>query len=251
MTVTQLIGVANGLFPFDDDLFRGGPAWVRADRYTVEASTENPLANGPAEGNTPANKTLKAMLQTLLEDRLHLKIHRETEEIPVYALTIAKTGLKLKPTEPGACSEPEPNAPPHPPAPGEKPECHSISNGANGPNAKNGWNAPNWSFDYVGVSLGEFAAQIGGNLDHRVIDRTGVKDLFSFHVEFARDENTPGPTLPDGAPMLAPPAPESRGIVPGPSIFTALEEQLGLKLESAKGPRGFIVIDSVERPSEN
>jgi uncharacterized protein (TIGR03435 family) len=252
MTVAQLIGVARRLNPFDDSLFRGGPAWARSDRYTIEASTNDPVANGPTgAGDTPADKVLKSMLQALLEDRFHLRARRETEEIPMYALTVAKSGLKLKRTEAGACTEPDPAAPPHVPAPAEKPECHSISNGKNGPNATNGWNSPNMAFDYIGVSLSEFAAQIGANLDHRVIDKTGVTDLFSFYLEFARDENAPGPNLPDGAPMFVPPPTAPTGVPPGPSVFAALEQQLGLKLEPIKGPREFIVIDHVERPSEN
>jgi uncharacterized protein (TIGR03435 family) len=189
------------------------------------------------------------MLQTLLEDRFHLKIHRETEEIPIYALTVAASGLNLKPMEDGACIEPNTTArSPQLPAPDEKPECPLISNGKNGLNAPSGPNGPNWSYDFVGESLSEFANQLTLHLDRRVIDKTGVTGRFSFNVEFARDENAPGPTLPDGVPLFAPPPTEPT--TPGPSIFTALRH-LGLMLEPTKGPREYIVIDQVERPSEN
>lgn len=80
-------------------------------------------------------------------------------------------------------------------------------------------------------------------LDRPVVDKTGITGLFDFHLEFSPDETTPG---------FHPGTPED-GLTDrrGPSIFTAVQEHLGLKLESAKGSREFLVIDHVERPSEN
>ncbi len=89
------------------------------------------------------------------------------------------------------------------------------------------------------MTMATFAERLG-LLDRPVIDKTGIPGMFTFHVEFAFDDSTPG--------LRPAPSDEPGG---GPSIFTAVQEQLGLKLEPTKGPGDFLVIDSVERPSEN
>jgi beta-lactamase regulating signal transducer with metallopeptidase domain len=82
----------------DTQLVRGGETWVYSSSYTIEAETDDPMANGPAVGSTPAARMMMGpMLQALLEDRFQLKIHREVEEASMYALTVAKGGLKLNP----------------------------------------------------------------------------------------------------------------------------------------------------------
>lgn len=225
------------------DVVRGLPSWASSIRDTIEAETSNPAANGPDDGRSPAYKIMMGpMLRSLLDERFHLKIHRETEQVPMYALTVAKNGLKIKPAQKGSCIEPDPALPepPWPPAPNQKPTCHSISNG------KNNRNGANWSFDYVGVGFDQLAAQLAANLDRYVVDKTDATELFTFHLEFERDENAPGPALPSG--LL--PANEHDVLPAGPSIFSALE-QLGLKLEPIKGAHGFIAVDDVQRPSEN
>lgn len=158
--------------------------------------------------------------------------------MPMYALTVAKSGLKLKPMEEGGClpldptkgvkvSEMFPT--------GQKPLCVSHVGG----------DGPNWKLDAAGRSLSGFADVLSVTMDRHVIDKTGITALFNFHLVFAHDENTPG-SFPAGLP-----SPFSDSDVPaGPSIFTVVE-QLGLKLVPDKGPRGYIVIDSVQRPSEN
>ena len=94
--------------------------------------------------------------------------------------------------------------------------------------------------DMFGTSLQQLAGTLSNTLDRPVIDRTGTQGLFDFHLEFLPDETTPGAI---GTPPADGPS--------GPSLFTAAQEQLGLKLESAKGTREFLVIDSVARPSDN
>lgn len=101
------------------------------------------------------------------------------------------------------------------------------------------------------VDLEDFAKMLDGTLDRPVINKTGIAGKFDFKWEFVPDEavmpHWTGIGLdPDVGPVSAPQNPPD-----GPSIFTAVREQLGLKLEPTKGPRKFIVIDSVERPSEN
>ena len=119
--------------------------------------------------------------------------------------------------------------------PGQKPLC--VSN--------IGWDG-NWNLDAAGQSLSGFAEGLSVIMDRRVIDKTGITALFDFHLVFAHDENTPGTFPPGGSSPFTP-----TDTPPGASVFTVLEQQLGLKLVPDKGPRGYIVIDSVQRPSEN
>jgi uncharacterized protein (TIGR03435 family) len=200
----------------------GGPAWINADRYDVNAKPEGPqseeMMNGP-------------MMQALLEDRLKLKIHRETREIPVYALTVAKGGIKLKPFKEGSCT----------PIDFTKLTMETLDSRVPGVNyCRNVARLTGGieTYDVQGTSLDEFSIIEFGRMDRPVLNRTGLTGLFDIHLEFA-----PGATDPDGALGAFDPV--------GPSIFAALQQQLGLKLEPTKGPREFIVIDHVEKPSEN
>lgn len=233
-TVNDPLINSNGLA--DIRPVRGGPAWTHSDFYTIEAETDDAVANGPVTSGSPARKLMYGpMLQALLEDRFQLVTHREAEEVPMYALTVAKGGLKLKPMEQG-CTPPDLTkhlsladlALPKPP-------CNTSMGDRNGPNRVN---------DLVGT-LRWLAQALSSSMDRHIIDKTGVTDVFRIHLEYMPDENTPQ-RFPNGA-AAAEPASDIR---PGPSIFTALE-QMGLKLVPDKGPHGYIVIDRVERPSEN
>jgi len=175
----------------------GGPAWIHSDGYQIEAKAEgNPgigLMNGP-------------MLQALLEDRFKLKVHRETREIPVYGLTTANGGPKLRPFIEGSC-EPRANPPSPVPAPGKK-YCGP------GPLMRN---EANFRWDLHGVSMVDFSKMLDGMLDHPVLDKSGLTGRFDFHLEFTPDESTmprlAGIGKADGSPTLLPGS--------GPSIFTA------------------------------
>src|ERR1700679_147610 len=91
----------------DSHPVRGGPAWAPSDFYPIEAETDDAVANGPTPTASPASNLMRGpMLQALLEDRFQLKTHREAEEVPMYALTVAKGGLRLKPMEQG-CTPPD------------------------------------------------------------------------------------------------------------------------------------------------
>jgi uncharacterized protein (TIGR03435 family) len=200
----------------------GGPSWARSDLYTITAKAEG----------TPGNAMMQGpMLQMLLEDRFKLRIRFETREISVYELTVANSGSRLQPFKEGSCvpldAARENFAPPPPLAGGRYCASEIFPKG------------PNLQMEAEGASVEEFAkAFLSAPLvDRRIINKTGLKGLFTFQLEIGR----PSPGADAGAPSE--PA--------GPSIFTALQEQLGLKLEPAKGPAEFLVIDSVERPSEN
>jgi uncharacterized protein (TIGR03435 family) len=217
---------------------RGGPAWMYSDWYTIEAETGNPEANGSTERgfSSPAVKVLIGpMLRAVLAERFHLAIHSEVEQVPMYALTVAKGGLKIQPLQEGDCRPLEPGKGLTLLKPGEKPICGANISAVNGPNRM--WKE-------IGVSMKTFAGfALSNTLDRHVIDKTGVAGLFSFNLEYRPDETTPD--------RFRQAVDDTSAIPPGPSIFTALEQQLGLKLVPDKGPRGYFVIDHVERPSEN
>ena len=219
---------------------RNGPAWIHTDWYTIDAETEDPVANGPTgPGTVEAIGVMKQMLQVVLEDRFQLKMHRETEDVPMFNLTVAKGGLKMKPMEEGGCV-------PHDPTkgvntgemfpPGKTPMCTSWGH----------TNGPDWVIDAAGQHLSNLANSLSGLLDRHVFDKTGVNDLFIYHLQFAHDETTPGRFGPEMVNRAFPPT----DIPSGPSVFSVLDG-LGLKLESTKGPSEYVVIDRLERPSEN
>jgi uncharacterized protein (TIGR03435 family) len=202
----------------------GGPAWIHSELYDIDAR---------ANGNPNEEMMQGPMLQALLEDRFQLKIHRETREVPVYALTVADGGSKLKPFTEGSCS-PMPLTVPMPtPAPGQ--EYCKVRVATRKP-----------AVDAQGSTLAEFSQLLNLVLDRPVIDKTGITGKFDIHLEFAIDAATPrflpGGDLARFADAASEPA--------GPSIFTAIQ-QLGLKLEPTQGSRDFLVIDHVERPTEN
>jgi len=183
------------------------------------------------------------MLQALLEDRFKVKVHRETREVPVYSLTAMKSP-KLKPFEEGSCAVLDFSKPPVL-VPGEKPIPFC---GLSMRRRKE----LNVTWEVHGGSLDDLARALGSDLDRIVINKTGITGKFDFYMEFVPDETTAGlNSLRVGGGEPAFPQPASTDPPGGPSIFTAIQEQLGLKLESAKGPREFLVIDRVERPTEN
>ena len=221
----QLVNVVPG-GASDPTRVRGGPAWVHSqrDKFAVEAT---------AAGASERNVLLGAMLRTLIEERFQLKIHRETEDVPMFSMKLAKGGLKIKPMQSGDCKAYEPGD--RPPLDAPKPSCGSLLMLGHGPNTV-------WTFG--GFALKSLAYRLSGTLGNYVIDDTGVADEFIIRLEFHPDENTPGIRMPaereadTSAPQAA-------------SIFTALEQQIGVKLEKTKGPRGFLVIDHVEPLTPN
>ena len=202
----------------------GGPEWVRSDNYLIDAepdqATSQEMMNGP-------------MMQRLLEERFHLVLRRETREVPAYALTAVKGAAKLHPFVEGSCVAVDVTKRPNPPLPPGQQYCQ---NGNFRPGK-----GENFVFQAQGMTLDRFAGLMGWVAGRPVINRTGIEGLFDFRLEFGRDEATP---------TLAGPG-EASDEPPGPSILTALQEQLGLKLEPARGAKEFLIIDHVERPAEN
>jgi uncharacterized protein (TIGR03435 family) len=193
----------------------GGPDWIGSDRYDIEAK---------AEGNASGKQMTGPMLQTLLEDRFKLSTHREIRQLPIYELTLAKGGVRMRHATAGACIPFSMDSAPWPtPAPGEPlPNfCGFRGFGVEGLNRK---------LEMAGVTMTELASALSrSELRRKIIDRTGLADAFDVHMTWSLDS----PSSAD------------------PSLFTAIQEQLGLKLESAKGPVEVLVIDHIERPTAN
>jgi uncharacterized protein (TIGR03435 family) len=215
----------------------GGPAWIDSTRYTIEAKA---VADPPSD-IAPSGILQGPMMQALLEDRFKLKVHRETRQVPVYALTVLKSGLKLHAFQAGSCTPRNPGADMALPLePGQKPYCDSPAAGGPGLYGLR-VQPPQMILNLAATSLTQFARFL--RLDRTVLDRTGVTGLFDFRLEYAFDSISAAGFLASTA------APADAGDTP--SIFTAIQEQLGLKLEPTNGPSEFLNIHSVERPSEN
>jgi uncharacterized protein (TIGR03435 family) len=227
-SVRMLMQNAYGLQSFQ---LAGGPGWIDSDGYDIDAKA----------GGNANQRQMWLMLQSLLEDRFKLKVHRETKELPVYALTTAKNGLKLpRPTE-GGCASPTPDtstagwAGGRMPVPGEGRPPMAICGSVNVLLRPSGARMQGGH-----IPMPELIRMLSMVLGSTVIDKTGFTELFDVRLDFLPDETTPALPPPPGA-----------ADDPGASILIALQEQLGLKLESTKGPVAVLVIDHVERPTEN
>jgi uncharacterized protein (TIGR03435 family) len=203
-TLRVLISAAYNLNP---KAIAGGPAWVDSDRYDIVARTPG--------GVRPNMDEQLAMLRNLLADRFNLTLHREKKEMPIYVLTIAKNGPKMRESQPVE----NPEGPP-PLVFVLAPEVVKVP----------ARSATTTEFTYI-LQRSAF--------DRPVLDRTGLTARYDFDLEFAPDESLFGG-------LLKSPVDSTR-----PGIFAAIQEQLGLKLEATRGPVDSIVIDKIERPSEN
>lgn len=226
-TVKDLVVLAYLVHDFQ---VTGGPGWITSDRYNIEAKAEAV----PAFNQQVRTLQLRR-LQELLQDRFKLAVHRETRELPTYDLIVAKGGLKLQPLKEGSCIATEPGKPF--PAPGKNPMDYCGFGGITG----------RGRFESSSTTMTDMAGSLSLLTGRQVFDKTGIKGLYRVQLTFAPDSSafpfspeTPGAT---GNPT---PAADS-----GPNLFTAVQEQLGLKLESSRGPVEVLVIDHVEKPSEN
>jgi uncharacterized protein (TIGR03435 family) len=201
------------------------PDWVGSERFDVLAK---------AEGN-PTPDQMQQMLRALLADRFKLATHRDTREMPIYALVLArqdgKLGPKLKRSE-SNCealrNRPPSGPPPAAPAPGGVPNCGMRIGGGN--------------MTGNGMTLAALTQPLAQMVGRVVEDKTGLAGEWDFVLEFAPESRGAGP---DGSPAAATDRPPSDL----PSIYTALQEELGLKLESQRAPVEVVVIDHVEQPT--
>jgi uncharacterized protein (TIGR03435 family) len=227
----------------------GGPDWLAVDRFDIQATPPadyQPQPFAPCVTVDCPPTAVQIIMQGLLEDRFRLKTHRETKELPVYELTIGKNGFKLKevPAPPAPTPGAAPPRLPPPPPPGTAPPSSPAALPTPPPGITMGFGN---GFAASAVPLATLCSMLGQILGRPVVDKTGINGYYDFRLVFSREGiPTNGPAPPaavDGGPGL-------NASDPRPSIFTALQEELGLKLESSKGPVEVIVIDSVEKPSE-
>jgi uncharacterized protein (TIGR03435 family) len=213
---------------------QGGPGWLDTERYDVLAKSEGSAAGQPTA----------PMVQTLLEERFKVKVHKETKSSAVYILTAANGGPKLQPAKAGSCIEMDLNnlLPPVPPKSGEK-----MPNYCGMGRARSSGSL--MVADWYGVSMAELAGRLlSSAAGLPVVDQTGLTQRFDVHIEFVPDHIT-GPVTLNGVVTDLPAA--AADPTAGPSIFSALEKQLGLKLTPGEAPLHVIIVDHAEKPTAN
>jgi uncharacterized protein (TIGR03435 family) len=234
----ELIAAAYGAAqPLATFQITGGPKWIESDRFDVIAKAPGDPQPGP-NGPPPV---MFAMLRNLLVDRFQLAVHRETKEMPIYALVLARTdgkpGPQLHPAATDcaalmAAARARGGAPPQPPAPGERMPC--------------GMRMFPGNFSGGASSMAQITNALARFVNRTVVDRTGLTGNYDLDLQWTPEQMPPGR---GGDSPGAPPIP---AIDPnGPSIFTAVQEQLGLKLDAARGPVDVLVIDRAEHPAED
>ena len=196
----------------------GAPGWAQTEYYNLAAKADTPVRTEMLAG---------PMLQALLEERFQLKTHRVTREMPIYALTAGKGGLKTPPLAEGACTPIDLTHPPPPPKPGDPPPnlCGIMMIGSSP-------KGTTW-MEVRGADMKQFAQRLSGRVDRLVVDKTGIAGKYNLRVEFLPDAAAAGSTDLE------------------PTIFAALQEQIGLKLVPDKGPVEFLIIDHVAKPTAN
>lgn len=212
-----------------DAQISGIPGWTDSERYNIEAKMDDSSTDALRK-LSPDEQAAQArlMLQSMLADRFKLTLHHEAKELPIYVLVVAKNGPKLR----ESAVTPEDNVPLGPPGP------------PNGPQPRHTLRIGSGDVSVIAQNLDMFADLLAHLVGRPVLNKTGLTGDFDFKLKWTPDEGRG--QMPGGAPGDAAPPDAS-----GPSIFTALQEQLGLKLESQKGPVDTLVIDHVEKPSEN
>ena len=192
-TLLDMITMAYGVRP---DQVSGGPEWIRKDRFDMEAKVSGDMPPSPDQ--------VRTMMQNLLGERFKLQIQRKTNQVPIYALTVDRSGTKLKPgvpnTKPSGFVRATPDG------------LHMETNSG---------------------TMEKLAEQLSVTAGRPVIDRTALTGTFEYTLHWFPANRIPEPGSDE------------------PSMFAALQEQLGLKLESTTGPQDVLVITSVEKPSEN
>jgi uncharacterized protein (TIGR03435 family) len=225
VTLGMLVRMA---FQIQDNQIVGGPKWLFEDRFDVMGAGTSPGKDG-----TPFEK-----MKSLLADRFKLVTHMDKREQQMYALVLARRDGKLGDKMTPSTADCSPNGPngrgrgaAAPPAPGQRPVCGFMI----GPGR----------LAVGGQTMASLATTLTRFVGGVVVDKTGLTGTYDVELSYAPDPgiSPTGRDLPGGAP---PPPPAANS--DAPSIFSAVQEQLGLKLESTRGPVDVLVIDSAERP---
>jgi len=203
---------------YTNDLVIGGPEWMRSERYDIDARIAD-ADRAEWQKPTAQKPMLQAMLQAMFAERFKLAVHRAIQDKSTYALMVAKNGPKLKPTDPAA---------PVPAGISLPGGAVLISNGS--------------KFSFYNAPMATLAIVLSNVSGRPVTDSTGLAGRFDFSFDAPRG----GMRAPDPAAEIPGSTPDS-----GPSLFTLLQDQLGLHLESRKAQVETLVIDHLERPTEN
>ena len=223
--------ISRETFGLNDDHLFGGAGWSKTTNFDIEGKV---AAEDAAKLKAMKPEQRRQMLVALLEERFGLKYHHETRDLPMYDLVVAKGGVKMqaaKPDPPDSGDDP-PRAQGQPLKTGR----HMLMMNGRG------------HVESTGTDMPGLARVLSSQLRRTVVDKTGLKGNFDYKLDWTPDNTAPvmarggDPGAGDNA---------SSQDAGGPSLFTALEEQLGLKLESTKGPSDVIVIDALEQPSAN
>jgi len=204
----------------------GAPDWLNTDRFDISAKA-------PEDGNFTGEQ-MRPMLRSLLEERFKVKVHAETREMAIYSLVKArsdgKLGSALTPAavDCRAARGRRGGGPPPPLTPGQRPECGMMI-GIGRMNAG-------------GMPMSELARTLSQQVGRVVLDKTGLTGGYDFELNYAPESRTVvgAPPQLNGAEVAVDPN--------APTLFTALQEQLGLKLESERGPVDVVVIDNIAQP---
>jgi uncharacterized protein (TIGR03435 family) len=223
--VRNLITMAYGVQYFQ---VSGGPAWVTnfSSRFTVQAKSDAATDEALAKMSPEHAKLEKQhMLQVLLAERFKLKVHMDSKETTVFTLMVSKGGVKMQPAK------------------DDVPAAGAVGAGAGKDPGEIKKPKPKWTqrcssrgceIAAERMSMEMLASMLDGQLGTFVTDKTGLTGDYAFTLQY----QSPGATGVDDATSW-------------PSLLTAVQEQLGLKLESGKGPMPVLVVDSIEKPSEN
>jgi uncharacterized protein (TIGR03435 family) len=191
-SVATILSVAYGIH---DKQVVDGPEWVRTDHYDI---------SGVASPGHPDLAQMQEMYRKLLADRFHFVFHRDTRELPIYAVRVANGGPKIVPAKPG----------------------EHLNTGNRGSGGQR-------TLKFTNMPMSAFALNMNFYVDRPVVDQTGLNGAYDFTLTWTWDDARINDTN------------------AAPSLFTAVKEQLGLKLEAVKGPAEVLAIDRIERPSEN
>jgi uncharacterized protein (TIGR03435 family) len=218
VSLKSMITYAYGLKTEDQVAELSGP--VASGRYDVEAKMdEETVAALKKLSLQEANEKWQLMLQAMLADRFKPKVHRESKELSLYALVIAKGGFKLKDADPN----------------------NTYPNGIKGPDGGTRSGMMMMRSDSItgrGITIAALASQLSWQVHRIVKDKTELKGRYDVSLQLTPDD-------------IADAGKDVAGESAKPSLFTALQEQLGLKLEPTKGPVDTVVVDHVQMPSEN
>jgi len=239
VTMQILVQFAFGVQTFQ---ISGGPDWLTSERFDVDAKMDSAVADALQKmSQDDRTAARQKMLQALLADRFKLTVQHDTKELPIYILVVGKNGTKLKEVSPDAAAAVTP-------APGRGGRGGSGS-------ILMGFDSGSLTLNGTAVPIVALIRTLSQSLRRTVVDKTALAGRYDITLKWSPDDSGgPGPGFAGPPSAGSPTGPVAGGGAPessGPTLLVAIQEQLGLKLESGKGPVDMIVISHVEKVSDN